>query len=320
MKIQRPTVTTGVYVSLEELVRLGLSAKGFSFLPRQPIHSILSGRHASRLRGRGMDFSELKPYCQGDDTHNIDWKATRRTGKSYVRIYNEERDRRVWIVVSQQSSLFFGSAHQLKSVSAAHAAALAIYRVLSVGDRVGAVVYNDTHVSMFKPQKSQQNAMRILQEIVEQNQHLKVGSDIENPGQFEVALKRLVTVSKHDDLIVLIGDGRGVNEKSMQLITQLAAHNDILSMLVYDPLEKEIPDTGYLLFTDSEKFVDINTSDPKFQQRYTTLFIQQSLSLEKAARQRAIPLLKISTHLPVLDQVRRELGHVQSSRFRQRAL
>lgn len=320
MNRQDSASTTGVYVSLEELVRLGLSAKGFSFLPRQPIHSILSGRHASRLRGRGMDFSELKPYCQGDDTHNIDWKATRRTGKSYVRIYNEERDRRVWVVVSQQSSLFFGSAHQLKSVSAAHAAALAMYRVLAVGDRVGAVVFNDTDMSIFKPQKSQQNVMRILEEIVLQNNQLKAETSVANPGQFGEALKRLVSLAKHDDLIVLIGDGLGVDEQAMQLITQLAAHNDILSMMIYDPLEKALPEKGFMLFTDSQQFVDINTSDLQFQQRYAALFTERSSTLEKSARQRAIPLMKISTHYPVLDQVRRELGHVQATRFKQRAL
>ena len=91
-------------------------------------------------------------------------------------------------------------------------------------------------------------------------------------------------------------------------------------MLLYDPLEKALPDKGYMLFTDSEQFVDINTSDPKFQQRYTALFTEHSLALEKAARQRSIPLMKISTHYPVLDQVQRELGHVQATRFKQRAL
>jgi len=93
--------------------------------------------------------------------------------------------------------LFFGSAHQLKSVSVAHAAALAMYRVLAVGDRVGAVVFNDTDMSIFKPQKSQQNVMRILEEIVLQNNQLKAETNAANPGQFGEALKRLVGRSRY---------------------------------------------------------------------------------------------------------------------------
>jgi len=205
-------------------------------------------------------------------------------------------------------------------VSVAHAAALSMYRVIAVGDRVGAVVFNDTRVSIYKPQKSQQNVMRILEEIVEQNNSLTADNCAANPRRLAEILQRLVTLAKHDDLIVLIGDGLGVDEQAMQLITQLAAHNDILSMMVYDPLEKTLPEKGFMLFSDSEQFVDINTSDAIFQQRYTALFSERSHTLENAARQRAIPLIKISTHYPVLDQVCRELGHVQTTRFKQRAL
>ncbi len=315
--------TKGVYVTLDELVRLGVSAKGFSFLPRQPIQSVLSGRHASRLRGRGMDFNELKPYQQGDDTRNIDWKATRRSGKSYVRVYNEERDRSVWVLVSQQSGMFFGSSLQLKSVSAAHAAALSLFRVIGVGDRVGAIVYNDSRVSMFKAQKNQQNVMRILQEIVLQNNSLNASlssMDVaDKSGQLNAALKHVVAAARHDDLIVLIGDGSGVNGQAMQHITRLAAHNDILALMIYDPLEQKLPEQGSLLFSDANQFVDINTSDRNFQRRFTALFADKLLRLESASRSRAIPLMKISTHRPVLEQIQRALGNIRSAKFKQRA-
>ena len=81
------------YVTLDELLKLDHRAQGFSFLPRQPVHSLLTGRHASRLRGRGLDFDELRHYSEGDDTRTIDWAATARLGTPYVRVYREERDR-----------------------------------------------------------------------------------------------------------------------------------------------------------------------------------------------------------------------------------
>ena len=84
---------TGVYVTLEELIRIRYRARGLSFLPRQPVHSLLDGRHASRMRGRGFDFEEIREYQPGDDVRTIDWKVTARTGEAHVRVYTEERDR-----------------------------------------------------------------------------------------------------------------------------------------------------------------------------------------------------------------------------------
>ena len=132
-----------VYADLDALVRLQFEAQGFSFLPRQPINSVLNGRHASRLRGRGLDFEDLRDYVVGDDIRNIDWRATARTGRTHVRVYTEERDRPVWLVVNQRQSMFFGSRERMKSVTAAEAAALAAWRVLGGGDRVGAMIFDD---------------------------------------------------------------------------------------------------------------------------------------------------------------------------------
>ena len=82
----------GVYCTLGDLVTLRGQARGFSFLPRQPIHSILAGRHASRLRGRGLNFEEIRRYLPGDDVRQIDWKVTARTRRTHTRVYTEERD------------------------------------------------------------------------------------------------------------------------------------------------------------------------------------------------------------------------------------
>ena len=125
-----------VHTSLADLLRLEHLARGFSLLPRQPIHSLLSGRHASRLRGRGLDFEELRHYRLGDDVRTIDWKATNRTGKPQVRVFTEERDRPAIVVVDQRQTMFFGSRRSMKSVAAAEAAAMGVWRVLDQVDRV----------------------------------------------------------------------------------------------------------------------------------------------------------------------------------------
>src|SRR5882757_7250444 len=139
--------TPGVYATLEELVALQFKARGFSFLPRQPIQSLLAGRHASRLRGRGLNFEEIRRYLPGDDIRQIDWKVTVRTRKTHRRVYTEERERSVLLIVDQRLTMFFGSVKNMKSVTAAEAAALATWRVIAQKDRIGALVFNDSQIA-----------------------------------------------------------------------------------------------------------------------------------------------------------------------------
>src|SRR5215510_13666835 len=139
--------TPGVYADVAGLVALQHHARGFSLLPRQPIQSLLAGRHASRLRGRGLNFEEIRRYQLGDDIRQIDWKATARTRKTHSRIYTEERERTTLLLVDQRITMFFGSVRNMKSVTAAETAALAAWRVLAQQDRVGALVFSDTDVA-----------------------------------------------------------------------------------------------------------------------------------------------------------------------------
>ena len=99
---------TRIHVSLAHLRSLQGAAQGLNFLPRQPSASVLNGRHASRLRGRGLNFEEMRHYLPGDDIRSIDWKATARTGTPHVRVFTEERDRPALLVVDQRMSMFFG--------------------------------------------------------------------------------------------------------------------------------------------------------------------------------------------------------------------
>ncbi|MBO6896070.1 MAG: DUF58 domain-containing protein, partial [Shimia sp.] len=113
-----------IHVSLRGLRSLEAAARAISFLPKQPARSALQGRHRSRIRGRGLDFEELRDYLPGDDVRAIDWKVTARAGSPYVRVYTEERDRPTLIVVDQRMSMFYGTVHNTKAVTAAECAAI----------------------------------------------------------------------------------------------------------------------------------------------------------------------------------------------------
>jgi len=299
----------GVYADLDELMRLRFKASGFSFLPRQPIHSILSGRHASRLRGRGLNFEELRNYLPGDDTRNIDWKVTARTGEPYVRVYTEEKDRTVWLLVDQRISMFFGSRWKMKSVVAAEAAAAAAWRVLSQGDRVGALVFDDSDIRLIPPHRSEERVAQILKCVIERNHALNATDRIEpGPGMLNRALKRVAAEARHDCLVCLIGDGAGIDEDTRKYVTRLTEHNDVISVFIYDPLEQAMPEAGRLVFSDGLSQLEFNTAERKLRDAYSTDFQQRVDRMRRTSRRNAIPLLPVHTAAPVLEQVRDELG------------
>ena len=309
----------GVYANLDELIRLQYKAKGFSFLPRQPVHSILAGRHASRLRGRGLNFEELRRYLPGDDIRNIDWKVTARTQQAHVRVYTEEKDRPVLLLVDQRMPMFFGSKRAMKSVVAAETAALAAWRVLDSGDRVGALVFDDEEIIEIKPHRSESRVMQILGAVVDLNHRLGVkGKESDartpaaNPGMFNNVLQRALRVAKHDFLVIVISDCLGADEASARLVTDLCNHNDVVLAFIYDPLEVEMPDIGRAVVSEGELQLEINTADSKLRQQFQDQFKDQLNQARHFSRTRAIPLLAIQTSQDVAEQIRKLIGQSQT--------
>jgi uncharacterized protein (DUF58 family) len=307
--------TDGVYVRLDELVRLQHKASGFSFLPKQPIHSILSGRHASKLRGRGLNFEELRNYLPGDDTRNIDWKVTARTRTPYVRVYTEEKDRTVWLLIDQRVNMFFGSKDRMKSVVAAEVAAISAWRVLSVGDRVGALVFNDSEISVIPPHRSRERVMQILKQVVEKNHALNADPGLKpDAGKLNEALKKVSHLARHDCLVCLITDGHGINPETRRYVTRLAEHNDVLTAFIFDPLEKDMPAAGRLRFADGEGQLEADTSSKKLRTAFQNEFNQRLEQMQSASRRFAMPLLPLDTCSPVSEQIRSALGHHQGTK------
>ncbi|WP_428563815.1 MAG: DUF58 domain-containing protein [Solidesulfovibrio sp. DCME] len=301
----------GVYVTLEELIRLQHKAAGFSFLPRQPVHSLLAGRHASRLRGRGLDFEELRQYRPGDDIRAMDWKATRRTGEPQVRVYAEDRERPVLLVVDQRLSMFFGSRVNMKSVTAAQAAALAAWRVVAAGDRVGAVLFDDSDIRVVRCQRSKKTVMRILQILVEQNNRLGVDRGIvPAPNMLDQALERAVSLAGHDFLVCVISDFFGLGEATLRLATTLTRHNDLLLAPVYDPLARKLPEKGFLVISDGTSQIRLDGHNRQLRKRFPE-FLQGRLgTLSDALHRLGVPVLPLNTVGDVAEQVRATLGFV----------
>ncbi len=303
--------TQGVYTSVQELVKLQYKARGFGFLPRQPVHSLLTGRHASRLRGRGMDFEEIRRYLPGDDIRKIDWQVTARTRKPHTRVYTEERERPVYLVVDQRMSMFFGTRVNMKSVTAAQMAALAAWRVLDQGDRVGALVFNDTEIKEISPHRSRKRVMQILGEVVRLNQQLNVDAGgALNPAILNQVLERTLRKAKHDTLICIISDFYGMDAATHRLIKLMGQHNDVLAGLIYDPMAADPPQGARFVVSDGDLQVEVDTSSGKQRTGIADVFNDRLGGLKRELTRLGIPVLPIQTEDPVEIQVRQLMGKV----------
>lgn len=300
-------MTTHIHPTLEDLVRLQFEARDFSLLPRQPVYSLLSGRHASRLRGRGLTFEELRRYRPGDDIRSIDWRATARLRAAHVRVYSEERDRPVLLVVDQRTTMFFGSARTTKATAAAECAALAAWRTIDRGDRVGAIIFDDKEFVEIKPQRSRGNVLRICHELVRINGRLSATDESAGSAALNDALRRAVNVAKHDHLVILITDYDGDDETTRKLTTQLAAHNDVLAVLVYDPSGLRLPTAGQMEATDGQRRMSV-PDGAQFAERFEAEFRARCDQIRERLRAIRIPILPICTHEPVTEQVAAALG------------
>ena len=297
----------GAYAELDELIRIRFRARDFSFLPQQPVSSVLAGRYASRLRGRGLNFEELRRYQTGDDVRAMDWKVTARTRKPHVRVFTEEKDRAVLLVVDQRVNMFFGTRERMKSVTAAQLAALGAWRALDVGDRAGAVVFNDSRCVEVQPRRSQQTVLSLLGSVIELNHRLRIGANQPNPGMLNQALKAALKLAPHDGLVVVISDFFGTDETSERLITRLAAHNDVLGLLVHDPVRMN-PAGGPISVSDGNSQMPLDLSDPGLRARIAEDYRQEQDQIALALRKLSAPLFPISNEGDVVDQVRRLLG------------
>jgi uncharacterized protein (DUF58 family) len=298
-----------IHTNLRALLRLRYTAQGFSYLPRQPVRSLLSGRKRSRLRGRGLDFDELRHYRPGDDIRTMDWRVTSRTGKPHVRVYTEERDRPVIVLVDQRMPMFFGSQQKMKSVVAAEVAAITAWRVLAVGDRIGAILFNDNDIVEIKATRNERKVVGWLGDLAAMNNELNVDSHTQsNPGALTDALRLLQRSIGHDYLVVLVSDFYGWNDDTLKTIRGIGQHNDIICSLVFDPLERDISRADKLVVTDGRFQLEIDPARKGLGEKFEASFESSMAHVQGELRRHDIPVLPVDTASPASDQLREKLG------------
>lgn len=286
---------TNIFVSLNDLLKMEHLSRGFSFLAsKQKVRSILGGKHASKLRGRGLDFEEVRNYVAGDDIRNIDWKVTARTQKTHTRVYSEEKEKPALIIVDQSKSMFFGSQKKTKSVVAAEIAALTAFKVLKEGDRVGGVVFADKGIDIIYPKRDRKNILRFLEKIVTRNRELIDSEPIEFDKALNSVLSKVKNIITHDFLIVIISDFHRYNPDIIKFISRLSVHNDVILTKVYDPMEKMIPES-IIIAGDKKHQLLLDGEEKKLRDRFKNAFTDDFEKFKEQMKKHRIPVLSIDT-------------------------
>jgi uncharacterized protein (DUF58 family) len=307
----------GAYAELDSLIALQFKAGGFTLRHNQPVHSLLFGRRASHVRGRGLDFEELRGYVAGDDVRSIDWRVTARARKPYVRVYSEERDRPTMLVIDQRINMFFGSRVSMKSVIAAEFAALAAWRVFRQGDRVGALIFNDDTTEQVRMRRSRANVLRILDRIIYQNHLLRADTRSQlRPERLNEVLASVARLCHHDTLILIASDFDGADQATRDLLLHMSRSNDVICCLTYDPLAVKLPPAEQLVVSNGELQVELQLGQEKVRKSIVEASDKRIRSILSWQHELGIPLLPISTAEGVPQQVRHLLGQIAALRRR----
>ena len=296
---------SGAYLSLEQLIAARFSAKDLPLNQRRRALSLLAGAGKSSFRGRGLDLAEVRAYQAGDDIRNIDWRVTARSGKPYTKLFQEERERPMLVMVDQRQPMFFGSQHCFKSVMAGYLAALLAWSGLQQGDRVGGLVFGNEQQQEIRPRRSRQSVLALMQLLQQYNQQLSRDSGLQFDAEQRLldALKHLRRIAKPGQSLYLISDFAGFDSEAVhKQLFQLSQHCEITALFISDPMEAELPPAGFYSISNGRQRQQLFTGG-KLRRDYRQQFEARRDSLQQQLAQIGIPLIAISTSEAPLPQL-----------------
>lgn len=287
----------GISFSLEELINLRNSAQSLSLSCRHRVKNSLISHRLATLRGRGIDFDEVRIYQPGDDIRNMEWRVTARSGKPHIKLYHEERERPVFLVVDLSPTMFFGTKVAFKSAIATQAAALLGWAAVHNGDKLGGIViFSEEEQLEFPPLSRQHGILPFLKVLANQNQAHAQSS---KSDALSKALAHLRHIAKPSSLIFIISDFQSIDNEIEKNLSSLKKHTEIISIAIHDPLEVSPPPPGLYAISDGQSFSTMNTGGTSWRTAYQKQFEVSRQQLMSMLRRNQIPLIKLSTTDPV---------------------
>ncbi|MEJ2129281.1 MAG: DUF58 domain-containing protein [Woeseiaceae bacterium] len=304
-----PENASPVSVSQAGLIRLAAPARAIA-LDVMRVNSLQTGAYVSHFKGRGMEFDESRPYQPGDDPRSIDWRVTARSTTAYTKLFREERERPVLVMVDLRANMHFATRGCFKSVNASRAAALLSWAAHHRGDRLGGLIFGDTTHRELKPRLGRQAALRYLHELAEHpdwgNRYLAGNGDGEAP--LTQAMSALRRVARPGSLVVVLSDFLGFSRGAQSYLSSVARHNEVLAVFLNDPLERQLPPPGRYRLVSNEDELAIDTYAKAARNDYQNKFEQRAAELETFCQRYNVHLMPMSTEDDPVSALQKALG------------
>jgi len=278
-----------IAVNLKMLVDLAKPAAALRLRPNQ-IKAAQSGAYLSRFKGRGMVFAETRLYQPGDDVRRMDWRVTARTDKPHSKIFQEERERPLFISVDYRSTMKFATRGVFKSVQAAKLAGLLAWAAQLQGDRIGGQIFSSEGCMELKPRTGKSAMLRFFSALV------RPSYTSTDDNTLEHALSRLQHHARPGSRVYIISDFRGIDKTAENHLALLARHCEVVLLHVYDPLESHLPDRGRYRFTDKIREVIVDGGDKKKLYDYQKHFQARQSHLTQLSQRFHLGLCVCSTN------------------------
>jgi len=295
-----------VTVSARSLIDLRAAAQGLG-LPGTPIRARDSGDYLSAYRGRGIEFEESRPYQPGDDVRSIDWRVTARTGRTYTKLFREERQRPVLFCVDFRAAMYFATRGAFKSVVAARATALLAWSSHHQGDRVGGLIFSEDSHRELRPQRELAAILRLIRQLVAFAHW--TGPSVPPPVALPLSapLSRLRRVTRPGSLVFIISDFRVLDPGVERHLARLARHNSVVLISIHDPIEAELPPPGCYRVTNARRDLLLDSTSAEARERYRARFAERQAELRGLCRRYGMSLIPVATDAELTASFRTDL-------------
>lgn len=228
---------------------------------------IFSGEYQTSFKGRGMSFAEVRPYQFGDDVRSIDWNVTARYNETHIKVFEEERELTLMLMVDISGSQDFGSGTDFKKEIITELAATLAFSATQNNDKVGLILFTDKIELFIAPKKGRSHVLRIIRELLD-------FKPTESKTDINQALEYLSKVIKKKSIVFLLSDF--ISPTYEQTLKIVSKRHDITGIRFYDKREKEIPNLGLITVVDAETQQEmlVNTADPLVRKQYLSKFIE----------------------------------------------
>lgn len=258
------------------------------------VTNLLAGEYLSAFKGRGMEFDEVREYQPGDDVRSIDWNVTARMGQPYIKVFREEREMTMMLMVDVSQSLYFGTRDKSKVELAAEVAAVLAYLAIRSNDRIGLILFSDHVESFIPPSKGRSHVWNIIRSVLT---HQAKGRSTDLDG----ALKHFLKIRPRRSLCFVISDF--VADEYQKTLSQVAHHHDLVCIDIEDPRENSWDDVGLMAIKDKEsgRSLVVDTGNKMIQSKLHEQSNNKQNHLSRLSRQHGFDLLKLATDQSIVD-------------------